>query len=371
MTSNQPFYQQLKSTLEQEPAERESAEQASPEQASVVVATIVKVVGSAPREVGAKMAICADGSIIGTIGGGAGEGKIIAQALAILKERKAKGRKSSDRRLVEINLTGAPNQVTQGICGGKVQVWLAVWPRAWAIALIEQILQAFETGKSSQLVIPLVGDRRPYLASEYALDALNPECFIEDCFIETIQPPPVLLIIGGGHVAVALALMADFAGFQIAVQDDRPEFVTPERFPQARLLSHSIREMVDSLASHSQLYIALVARGLSQDVEALQTLLLRPCAYQYVGAIGSQKRIRRVCQAVQQQGIPIDELPNFHAPIGLDIGALTPQEIAISICAELIKVRRGGTGRSLCERIQHSSAPAKVHVGGQLYASLP
>ncbi|MGB7084839.1 MAG: XdhC family protein, partial [Phormidesmis sp.] len=207
---------------------------------------------------------------------------------------------------------------------------------------------------------------------EYALDALNPECFIEDCFIETIQPPPVLLIIGGGHVAVALAQMADFAGFQIAVQDDRPEFVTPERFPQARLLSRSIRETVDSLTPHSQLYIALVARGFSQDVEALQTLLLqRPWAYQYVGAIGSQKRIRSVCQAVQQQGISIDSLPNFHAPIGLDIGALTPQEIAISICAELIKVRRGGTGRSLCDRIQHSSAPAKVHVGEQLYASLP
>ena len=126
--------------------------------------------------------------------------------------------------------------------------------------------------------------------------------------------------------------------------------------------------------AHSRLYVALVARGYPQDIEALKALLQYPLAYQYVGAIGSQKRIRMVCQAMHSQGISTKKLaerfPNFHAPIGLDIGALTPEEIAISICAELIKVRRGGTGRSLCDRISLSDVPSKVHVGERRYAHL-
>jgi xanthine dehydrogenase accessory factor len=109
---------------------------------------------------------------------------------------------------------------------------------------------------------------------------------------------------------------------------------------------------------------------LTQDLEALQAILQRPCAYQYIGAIGSQKRIRMIYQALQQQGLYLDKLPNFYAPIGLDIGALTPEEIAVSICGELIKVRRGGTGLSLCDRVQHSKS-SKVHIGELLYAKLP
>lgn len=339
---DQHFYQQLSSTLKREPA---------------VVATIVGVMGSAPREVGAKMAICSDSSIIGTIGGGAGEGKVIEQALAVLK---------GENQLVEVDLTGTPGRETQGVCGGKVQVWLEVWSGKDAIALVEKILKSVETGSASQLVTPLVSDLQPYLT-----DGKRHPGLTADCFVETLQPPPVLLIIGGGHVAVALAQMASFAGFQIAVQDNRPAFVTSQRFPQAMLLSQSLFETLNRLTVHSQLYVALVTRGYPQDVEALKALLQRSLAYRYVGMIGSQKRVRMVRQALQQQGISLEKT-SFYAPIGLDIGALTPSEIAISICAELIKVRRGGTGRSLCQRMQQSQAPAKVHTkvdrGELLYA---
>ena len=336
--SDQSFYQQLKSRLAQE---------------AVVVATIVETTGSAPREVGAKMAICSDGSLIGTVGGGAGEGKVIEQALQVFQSKE---------QLVEIDLTGLPSRETQGVCGGKVRVWLAVWVGEEAIALIEQILKSFEAGQCSQLVTPLVSDRRPYLASEY-----EPFNLKIDCFVETIHPSPVLLMIGGGHVAVALAQTAHFAGFQIAVQDDRPDFATVERFPQALFLSQSLAKSLNRFATYAQLYVALVTRGYPQDIDALQMLLRRPLAYQYVGMIGSQKRVRMVRQALQQQ-IPMERLTNFHAPIGLDIGALTPQEIAISICGELIKVRRGGTGRSLCQRMQQSQASSKVHTEKRLYA---
>ena len=340
MTSDRNFYQQLRSILERE---------------SVVIATIVKVIGSAPREVGAKMAICADRSIIGTIGGGAGEGKVIQSALQVLETGK--------KQLIEIDLTGTPGKDIQGICGGKVQLWLEKWSGESAISLVDRILELFQTGQSGKLITPYIDDTYPYLyASSASLceavsfrAASSAPSTSPAHFIETIQPPPTLLIIGGGHVALALAQTASFAGFQIAVQDDRPEFVTPQRFPQATLLSSSITDTLDKLATHSQIYIALVTRGYPQDIAALQAILERSLAYQYLGAIGSQKRIRMIRQAVRS------EIPNFYAPIGLDIGALTPEEIAVSITAELIKVRRGGTGLSLCERTTNSQASSRIH----------
>ena len=340
MTSLRTFYQQLKCRLERE---------------SVVVATIVNVIGSAPREVGAKMAVCADGSIIGTVGGGAGEGKVIQQALTVLETEK--------KQLVEIDLTGTPGKDIQGVCGGKVQVWLETWSGDKAIALVEEILNLFQTGQSAKLITPFAEDAKPYLSGKN-LPFLEYESFAKPPyqFIETIQPSPILLIVGGGHVALSLAQIAHFSGFQIAVQDDRPEFITPQRFPQATFLFNSTDEALNKLATHSQIYIALVTRGFTQDIEALQVILQRPLVYQYIGAIGSQKRIRMIHRELERQGILLEKLPNLYAPIGLDIGALTPEEIAVSICGELIKVRRGGTGSSLSERMQHSQTRAKVHL---------
>ncbi len=341
--SDRNFYQQLRSILERE---------------SVVIATIVEVIGSAPREVGAKMAVCADGRIIGTIGGGAGEGKVIQQALEIFKTDK--------KQLVEIDLTGTPGKDIQGVCGGKVQVWLEKWSGE-AIALVEQILKLFEFGQYAQLITPLITNAHPYLIVENSSFKNGRLAKRPYTFIETIQPPPTLLIVGGGHVAVALAEIANFSGFQIAVQDDRPEFITPQRFPQATFLFSSINEALNTLATRSQIYIALVTRGYPQDIAALQAILQRGLSYQYIGAIGSQKRIRAIDRAIQS--VSLRELPNFYAPIGLDIGALTPEEIAVSICGELIKVRRGGTGLSLCDRIQNPKRSSKVHIGELLYAA--
>lgn len=349
MTDRQRFYQKLKNILEREP---------------VVLATIVEVIGSAPREEGAKMAILADGSIIGTIGGGAGEAKVIERALTVLE--------TAEKQLVEIDLTGAPGKDVRGICGGKMRVWLEKWTDR-AIPSIAQILELFESGRSAKLITPFTKDHRPYLISDR--DFARERHFFREIeslphlqFIESIQPPPTLLIIGGGHIALALAQIASFVGFQVAVQDDRPEFVTSQRFPQAFYLSQSIAAVLDKLASHSQLYVALVTRGLTQDIAALQTLVQYSLDYKYIGAIGSQKRIHRICQTLEQQGISLAKLPNFYAPIGLDIGALTPEEIAVSICGELILVRRGGTGLSLARRMQHSKSSAKVHGGERLYA---
>lgn len=329
----QSFYQQLEEQLHQGP---------------VVLATIVDTVGSAPREIGAKMAICPDGTIIGTVGGGAGEGKVIQQALPLFQ--------SEHSQLVAIDLSGAVGRDIQGVCGGKVQIWLQKWSGQQAIALVEQVLQLFANGERGTLTTPVQDAGFPYLLVNNQETQQDDAQLAGDHFIEPIEPPPTLLIVGAGHIGMALAKVADWSGFQVAVQDDRPEYVTPARFPNALLFSTAITTALEQLLDPAQVYIALVARGYQQDLVALRAILKSTRSYDYVGAIGSQKRIQMLRRSLQQQALPIENLNPFHAPIGLDIGALTPQEIAVSICAELIKVRRGGTGVSLSQRIQTISS---------------
>ncbi len=312
------FYQTLALELAQRP---------------VVLATVAAVKGSVPREVGAKMIICADGRIIGTIGGGAGEGKVYTQALAVLQ--------SGHQQFVEIDLSGIADRDTQGVCGGMMKVWVERWESS-SLALVQEIITALKNGISAAIVTPFSDDDSPHL--DFApVSALQ---ITPASLIEPLQPPPQLVIIGAGHVAIPLAQAAHLAGFQIVVVDDRPEFAHPQRFPHAaQVLAQSPATALASLPTRPNRFAALVTRGFHHDREALQVLLQQPT--QYIGMIGSQKRVQLVIQTLLQQGYPAEKLAQLYAPIGLDIGALTPEEIAISITAELIKVRRGGTGKPL------------------------
>lgn len=323
------FYQQLRQLLTQGP---------------VTVATVVRTRGSVPREVGAKMWIAPGhapgseivGEIGGTIGGGAGEAKVIAQALQVLR--------TGAKQFVEIDLSGAPQRQTQGVCGGWMQVWLERWAGAGAIALVDQIQTHLQSGQAAMLVTPFCQHRHPFIDPQMVGDR---PLVSDEILQEPLLPPPTLLIIGAGHVGVALAQVAHLAGFQIAVQDDRPEFARADRLPPGcRLLVGAIAPTLAQFPCHPQVYVALVTRGYPYDVEALQLLLALPPQHhpRYVGMIGSVKRVRLVQQSLGQQGVSAAQLAQLHAPIGLDIGALTPAEIAVSICAELIQVRRGGSG---------------------------
>jgi xanthine dehydrogenase accessory factor len=304
------------------------------EKGAVVLATAIAIKGSVPREVGAKMIICADGRTYNTIGGGAGEAKVIRQAMTVLE--------TGEKQLVEIDLTGAPQRQTQGICGGIMQIWLEKWSGKDAIALVNQILNLLQSGQTATLVTPFTADKLPYLLIETNLNIAANEAFVE-----TLQPPPTLLIVGAGHVGEQLAKVADLIGFQVIIQDDRLQWANRERYPQAAaIFNQAIASVVVQLAN-TQLYAALVTRGFQYDLEALKILLNREPPCQYIGTIGSEKRVRQVIQALETDGIASNKLRSLYAPIGLDIGALTPAEIAVSICAELILVRRGGTGRPL------------------------
>lgn len=320
----------------------------SAEGRSVVLATVVQVRGSVPREVGARMLVWGDGQIWGTIGGGAGEAKVIRAALEVLG--------SGEKQLVQIDLSGAPNREIQGVCGGWMQVWVERWQGQGAIALAQGICDRLQSGQPVTLVTPFAADQAPYLADH----AANGQAIAlsKSAFTETLQPPPALLIVGAGHVGEQLAKVAALLDFQVMVQDDRPEWANGDRYPQAtRIFAEPIASALAQLDHHPQLYVALVTRGYQYDLEALECLLSRSLPCLYLGMIGSEKRVRQVYQAIAQRGLDSSRFHTIYAPIGLDIGALTPAEIAVSIAAELILVRRGGTGRSLSATLRQTTVP--------------
>lgn len=170
-------------------------------------------------------------------------------------------------------------------------------------------------------------------------------------YLEAHRPPPELVIVGAGHIARPLCRVGAMLGFRVAVLDDRPEFATRERFPEAeRVLRVAFSDPFREVALGAGSHLVLVTRGHRWDYEALRDVLRRPVQPAYVGMVGSRRRVRAALAELAREGIARESLCSVHAPIGLDIGAETPQEIAVSIAAEIVRVRRGGTGVSLRDR---------------------
>jgi xanthine dehydrogenase accessory factor len=243
----------------------------------VAMATLVRVDGSTPRELGSKMVVYADGRIAGTIGGGAMEAAVIEAAVQAIAQ--------GEPRLLRYELR-EPAKGDLGICGGEAEV-----------------------------------------------------------FIDVIAPRPTLLVVGGGHVAMPVAEMGHQCGFRVVVLDDRPEMVSQARFPHAaERISGEIASRLSELELTSQWYVVIVTRGHAHDLEALRTVVGSQAAY--VGMIGSRRKVRTTYDRLMADGVPASLLERVHSPIGLDIGAQTPAEIAISILAELIWLRKGSRGTS-------------------------
>jgi xanthine dehydrogenase accessory factor len=166
-----------------------------------------------------------------------------------------------------------------------------------------------------------------------------------DVFIEVIEPKPTLLIIGAGHVAVPLAELGSFLGFRTLVLDDRPDFANRERFPKAEeVIVGEIPAELGRMKITPQTYIVIATREHKMDAEALKAVLGRDCAY--IGLLGSRRKVGFIFQSLRSEGME-EALGRVHAPIGLEIGAEMPEEIAISIAAEIVLVRKGGSGKPL------------------------
>ena len=179
-----------------------------------------------------------------------------------------------------------------------------------------------------------------------------------DVYIDPIAPAPSLYVIGAGHVGWHLARMAAEAGFRIHVIDDREKFANAERFPAAEQIEvDDIGAWLHRADLPASAYAVVVTRGHTHDFEALRALAARDL--RYVGLIGSRAKVARIFEALESEGMPAECLRRVHAPIGLDIGAITPAEIAVAILAELIAVRHGRDVSALSMRWQRGSQSAR------------
>ncbi len=167
-----------------------------------------------------------------------------------------------------------------------------------------------------------------------------------ELFVEPLLPAPTLLIVGAGHVGRALTHLAKWCGFRVIVSDDRAELCAPEQCPGADVyLPGPLSARLSEVPLTAQTYVALVTRGYPIDVDALPALLNSPAAY--IGVIGSRRRWMTAAEALRKRGVSDAMLQRVRAPIGLELNAETPEEIAVSIMAEIIMLRRRGDGRPM------------------------
>lgn len=226
----------------------------------------------------------------------------------------------------------------------------------------------FPAGEAGDLSLPWAGEKAAQLARKAlydgiftVVDLVNPAHQAESVtvMIDPYLPPPELVILGGGHIAMPLAKLGKLLGYRVAVVDDRPDFASAARFPEAdRVICSSFTGIREKLAFGPGSSVVIVTRGHQHDMDCLRQLVEHPLAY--LGMIGSRRRIRLVRQQLIEEGFPGQALDTVHMPVGIDIGAQTPEEIAVSIAAELIKVRRGGGAASLSNCRTEPGARAKA-----------
>jgi xanthine dehydrogenase accessory factor len=163
-----------------------------------------------------------------------------------------------------------------------------------------------------------------------------------EIFVEPILPQPNLYIFGGGHISSAVARAASAAGFTVTVADDREAFANTERFPMAEKLYTTYEDAFAKILPNASSYLLIVTRGHKDDMRVLAWAVRTQA--RYIGMIGSKRKVLSVYKALEKDGYSPEEFERVYAPVGLDIGALTPEEIAVSITAELVAVRRNATG---------------------------
>ncbi len=352
---------------------------------TVAMATIVRRKGSVPREVGAKMLVQRGGRISGTVGGGCGEAEVWRSALNVIDTQRPV--------TVQVDLTEEIAMESQGVCGGVFDVFVQPWHTmqqpdqpdmreyahaisealegeqaivmitlvaaggAWRQHIGQQMLVHEDTRTLGALMLPVVPTELNVRIQEAAQQAilagkphiekiLGPENDWAELFVEPFTPRPVLLIAGAGHIAAPLAAIAHLMNFSVSVTDDRASFATRERFPGAqRLLVGDIEATLKNYPITPRTHIVLVTRAHAHDVQGLRAILDSPAAY--IGMIGSQRRVWAVFKLLHEEGIPAEKLLRVQAPIGLDLGGSTPEEIALGIMAEITLLRRGGSGNAM------------------------
>jgi xanthine dehydrogenase accessory factor len=337
------------------------------------VATVVRTLGSTPQVVGAKMLVDDLGRTYGTLGGGCVEGDAFAEAKRIIEE--------GGSSLREYELTEELAWDTGLVCGGTM--WIHIEPGAGALTvggrdLLADVLAASSTGTPIGLATLLRKDGREIVPSgrlyveqggasggslgDPGLDARARALAIEalqagtartaplgegtELLVEPIVAKPHLVVVGAGHVGLALAKLARGLDYDVTVTDDRPEFASQGRFPDGVEVVRS--DMVAALGTLSigwNSFIVVATRGHKLDAQCLRAAIGTPA--RYVGLLGSKRKTILIERMLREEGLPEERIRSVHAPVGLDLGGRTPAEIALSVLAELSMERYGGSGRPL------------------------
>jgi len=298
---------------------------------SVVRVSVMKSAGSTPRSAGATMAVFEDGTMLGTIGGGSVEhaSHMTAQAMT-----------PGESLVRNYDLTNNDAASLGMVCGGDMTVLFdSLLPDETNRAFLKKVLEGFDSPEQYVLNTTLTAKgtilRREVVQKNH-LDSI-PACE-ETHFIEPLGTPETIHFIGGGHVAQATAKLAAFTDFRIIVVDDREDFANPERFPDAAEIrvTEGLKDCLPTQLGPTD-YVVIMTRGHLHDRDVLAQALKTNAGY--VGMIGSKKKKAATYDSLLEDGFTQTALDQVHCPIGLSIGADTPEEIAVSIMGELISVR--------------------------------
>ncbi|MBI4298306.1 MAG: XdhC family protein [Chloroflexi bacterium] len=339
----------------------------------IVMATVVRTKGSTPQKPGSKLLVRKDGSGVGTLGGGCVEGDIWFAAKELMRSRG-----DAVHRDYYLNEDIAARDGL--VCGGTMYFLIdPIYEPPDYLPYAQEVVRANEGSRPValiNLIKPAPGDNSSVGAKLFVrqdgttkgtlgdpkldaqaieeaqeLMALGKNRYVTtedgaEYFIEAYTTPPTLVVAGGGHISKALAPLAKMLGFRLFVIDDRPRFANKERFPDAEeVIVAPYDQGIRQLPINANTFIVVATRGHNYDDVALEAAARTPASY--VGLVGSKRKAILIYEQLLKHGIPLERVEAIHSPVGLDIGGRTPEEIAISIMAEILMFRFGGTGLSM------------------------
>ena len=312
-----------------------------------VLATIVRRIGATPRDAGAKIFIDEGGKLFGTIGGGCVEAEAWQEAQLIFE--------SGIPKLFHYAMNGQQVEDEGMICGGSLDIFMEPALERYQ-KLYEAIVKAEKKGQRALIVTrfdghlyaktlitafgEIIGDELdPRTVAELTgnLNDKKPN-LLKGLIIEPIVPSSVLHIYGAGHISQSISKIAKMVGFYVTIIDDRQDFANKERFPEAdEIIVDDFDFLSQHLTANGEPYAIIVTRGHKHDAIVLEEVLKVP--HRYIGMIGSKRKVHIIYEALKAKSVDEGLLAAVHAPIGIDINAETPEEIALSIVSEVVKIR--------------------------------
>ena len=300
-----------------------------------VIATVIETWGSAPRRVGAQLVIAGDGEMRGSVSGGCVEGAVVLEAQEALEKREAK--------ILEYGVSDGDAFAVGLACGGTIRILVEPVGDVLPLTLLEELVSARKARQPVAYEVKLSEPRRRLVSDGYAERFAMDRSGFEadgDVFVAIHNPPLRLVIVGAVHIAQALVPMARIAGYDPFIVDPRGAFGSEARFPGENLLADWPDEALAKIGLDTRTAVVLLTHDPKLDDPALHLALKSQCFY--VGALGSKRTHAARVARLEEAGFDSAAIARIHGPVGLDIGASGPPEIAVSILAEMTKVLRRG-----------------------------